>query len=106
MLDTGEQVNLTVPSSLTSNGDPHIFKLRYDKSNIEAEIIGPVANVSGSTSYTDNVIDSGDGIWLSYQTTSFNITQDVGEFLFYDSAISSEQQTATENYLKTKYGIS
>lgn len=105
-LDTGEQVNLTVPSGLTSNGDPHIFKLRYDKNNVEAEIIGPVANVSGSTPYTDNVIDSGDGIWLSYQTTSFNITQDVGEFLFYNTAISSEQQTATENYLKSKYGIS
>ena len=52
------------------------------------------------------VINSGDGIWLSYQTTSFNITLYVGEFLFYNTAISSEQQTATENYLKTKYGIS
>ena len=97
---------VNLPFTDTTNGQPHIMKMRYDKNNIEAEVIGPVDNLSGSKAYTDSVIDSGDGIWLSYETSSFTVSQDVGEFLFYNTAISSEQQTATENYLRSKYGIS
>ena len=63
---------VNLPFTDTTNGQPHIIKMRYDKNNIEAEVIGPVDNLSGSTAYSDSVIDSGDSIWLSYETNVFH----------------------------------
>jgi len=86
----------------------HIFKLRYDKVNISGEIFGSSSVSEVTTQYTTNPsnpsntegIRIGDG-----NSTSYDCNFKIAEFLFYNKAINSSEQSQTEEYLKNKYNI-
>lgn len=86
----------------------HIFKLHYDRVNVTAEIIGPSGLAEGNTAYTVAVSNPAtDGIYLGEGgSNTYDINCTMGEMVFYNSPLSSDNQTATENYLKAKYNIS
>ena len=92
-----------VPMS-TLNGKS-IIKCRYDKTNIELTVIGTDAG-SDTQAYTANVTNVTDPAQIAYGGSgSYDINADYGEILYYDNPISAGDQTAIENYLKTKFNI-
>ena len=111
------RVELTATSQTSI---PLIFKFVYndstngDGSGIKAQIIGNVNSRSGTNTSMTSVMSNTlitDGLRLNWggseSTTSFpwQGDADYGEFVFYNAPLSSEGQTATEDYLTTRYNI-
>ena len=88
--------------------NPHIFKFYYDRTNIKGEIFGTSAVGEVTTAYTTAVTNpSSEGIRMcDGNSTSYDINAKIGEILYYNSPLSSADQTQAENYLKDKFNIS
>lgn len=86
----------------------HIFKFMYDRTNITGEIIGPSAVSPVTQAYTSAFQNpASDGIRLGDgHSTAYDINAKIGEMLYYNSPLSSADQTQAENYLKDKFNIS
>lgn len=86
----------------------HIFKLHYDKTNIVGQIFGPNGAAETTKAYSATVTDpSSEGITVAWGgSDSFDINASYGEIIFYNSPLSDEDQTTTEEYLSNKYNIS
>ena len=86
----------------------HIFKLYYDRTNIKGEIMGPSAVSEVTTAYSTAVSNpSSEGIRLGDGNSStYEINAKIGEVLYYNSPLSSDEQLQAEAYLKDKFSIS
>jgi len=86
----------------------HIFKFKYDRTNISGEIIGPSAVSEVTTAYTSALqIPASEGITFAYGGgTAYDSNSTFGEVLFYNSPLTSEEETQAEDYLKDKFNIS
>ncbi len=86
----------------------HIFKLRYDKTNVTGEIFGSSAVSEVTTPYTTNPINpsSTEGVRVGDgNSTSYDCEFKLAEFIFYNRPINNNEQDETEDYLKNKYNI-
>jgi len=100
---TSSRVNLT----FNNTSDVHIIKMRYDKVNIEGEVIG-VINNSQTKAYTNTVSSPGnnEGVMLGWGgSSSYYLQCAIGEVLYYNRPINSDEQLSIEDYLKNKYNI-
>lgn len=100
-------ISTRVDLVFNNTSDVHIIKMRYDKVNIEAEVIGTINN-SGTKSYSNSVTSPGnnEGLMLGWGgSSSYYLQCDVGELLFYNRPIDTDEQTNIENYLRNKYNI-
>ena len=90
-----------------SAGSVNIFKMRYDQTNITAEIIGPSAD-SDTQPYTSAVQEpSSEGLLINAGgSTAYDADFDYAEYIFYNRPLETNEQTKVENYLKSKYNIS
>ena len=90
-----------------SVGSVNIFKMRYDQTNITAEIIGPSAD-SDTQPYTSAVQEpSSEGLLINAGgSTAYDADFDYAEYIFYNRPLETAEQTKVENYLKSKYNIS
>tara|TARA_Y100000389_G_scaffold101553_1_gene98352 strand:+ start:1280 stop:2122 length:843 start_codon:yes stop_codon:yes gene_type:complete len=86
----------------------HIFKFKYDRTNISGEIIGPSAVSEVTTAYTSALqIPASEGITFAYGGSSaYDSNATFGEVLFYNTPLSSDEELQSEIYLKDKYNIS
>ena len=86
----------------------HIFKFSYDRVNIKGEIFGPSAVSEVTTAYTSAFQNpSGEGLQFVYGGSSaYDANATIGEVLYYNSPLTSEEEMQAENYLKDKYNIS
>ena len=86
----------------------HIFKLRYDKTNVTGEIFGSSSVSEVTTPYTTNPINpsSSEGIRVGDgNSTSYDCNFKMAEFVFYNRPLDVNEQQEAENYLKIKYNI-
>jgi hypothetical protein len=96
-----------VDLTFNNTSDVHIIKMRYDKINITAEIIGTI-NTNGIQPYTDSVINpsSSDGLNINCGgSSSYYLKSDNSEIMFYNRPLDNNEQIKTEEYLKNKYNI-
>jgi len=86
----------------------HIFKFKYDRTNISGEIIGPSAVSEVTTAYTSALqIPASEGITFAYGgSTAYDGNSTFGEVLFYNTPLTPEEETQAEDYLKDKFNIS
>lgn len=86
----------------------HIFKFKYDRTNISGEIIGPSAVSEVTTAYTSALqIPASEGITFAYGgSTAYDGNSTFGEVLFYNAPLTPEEETQAEDYLKDKFNIS
>lgn len=86
----------------------HIFKFMYDRTNITGEIIGTSAVSPVTQAYTSAFQNpTSDGIRLGDgHSTAYDINAKIGEMLYYNTPLSSADQTKAEDYLKDKFNIS
>ena len=101
---TSNRVNLGSWSDLTN---AHIFKFRYDRTNLLGEIIGPSSVGETTSPFTPSVTNpTGEGIRLGDgNSNTFQIGAKISEYLYYNSPLTSEEQNKTESYLKDKFNI-
>ena len=91
---------------VTSVFGPHIYKFHYDETTITGQVFGYSA-ASDTEPYTDSVIDPSSGIELARGNNSqYDINGSIAEYMFYTKPLSTNQQTAVEDYLSNKYNIS
>jgi hypothetical protein len=85
----------------------HIFKFKYDRTNISGEIIGPSAVAEVTQAYTSAFQNpTGYGIRLGDgHSSAYDINATIGELLYYNTPTTPEQETQAENYLKDKFNI-
>ncbi len=82
----------------------HIFKFKYDRTNISGEIIGPSAVAEVTQSYSSAFQNpAGEGLRLGdgYSNT-YDINAKIGEVLYYNSSHTPEQETKAEGYGEKK----
>lgn len=93
--------------AFTDFTNTHIFKLYYDRTNIVGEIIGPSGVAEVTKAYATAVSNpASEGIRLcDGNSATYEINAKIGEVIFYNSPLSTEDQTTTENYLINKYNI-
>jgi hypothetical protein len=86
----------------------HIFKFMYDRTNITGEIIGTSAVSPVTQAYASAFQNpASDGIRLGDgHSTAYDINAKIGEMLYYNTPLSSANQTKAEAYLKDKFNIS
>ena len=91
-----------------SVGETNIFKFHYDRTNIIGEVFGPGAVAETTTSYSAAVSNpSSEGIRLGDgNSATYEINARIGEILYYNSPLSSDEQLQAEEYLKNKFNIS
>lgn len=92
----------------TTTHGQHIFKFHYDRVNITGQIFGPNGTSEITKAYTISVTDpTTEGITFAWGgSDAFDIDAKFAEVLFYNSPLSTEEQSQTEQYLSIKYGIS
>ena len=86
----------------------HIFKFKYDRTNISGEIIGPSAVAEVTQAYSSAFQNpAGEGLRLGDgHSSAYDINAKIGEVLYYNSPLTPEQETQAEDYLKNKFNIS
>tara|TARA_Y100001972_G_scaffold125266_1_gene176121 strand:- start:403 stop:1248 length:846 start_codon:yes stop_codon:yes gene_type:complete len=84
----------------------NIYKFHYDRTTITGQIIGPDADLDTQAQTTSDINATGNGVELNrLGSSAYDGSWDFGEFIYYNTPLNSAGQTETENYLKTKYGI-
>jgi len=86
----------------------NIFKFSYDRAYICGEIYGPSAVAEEKQAYSSALqIPSSEGITFCYGgSSSYDGNATIGEMLFYNSPLSSAEESQALDYLKDKYNIS
>lgn len=84
----------------------HIFKFHYDQTTITGQAFGPSAAVD-TQAYTAAVVDASDGMEIGRGgSNTYDWGGKISEIIIYNSPLSTEDQTTTEEYLSNKYNIS
>lgn len=99
------KISLATPST----NQLTLFKFKWDKSTMDAFYRQGGVTTSGTKAFGGSMsVPTGTSYWEMFRggSSSYDTSGKLGAILFYPTPLNAADELATENYLKTKYGIS